>query len=93
MEKRREAIGQFCQRTDFMAKLRATLEDIENGQAFNVFEGLQVRGNCAVSISFDGNVARIAAVDVRPEVRARTEAVAQEKIETQPLKIERKKQR
>ena len=64
MEKREsEPIGQFVKRTDFMAKLRAALEDIEQGQGFGVFEGLQVRGNCAVSLSFDGVSVRLAAID------------------------------
>ncbi len=64
MEKReREPIGQFVKQTDFMAKLRAVLEDVEQGQGFGVFEGLQVRGNCAVSLSFDGVSVRLAAID------------------------------
>ena len=64
MEKRkREPIGQFVKRNDFMAKLKAALEDIEQGQSFGVFEGLQVRGNCAVTLSFDGVSVRLAAMD------------------------------
>ena len=91
MEKRTfEPIGQFVKRTDFMAKLRAALEDIEQGQGFGVFEGLQVRGNCAVAMSFDGVSVRVAAVNVRPEVRAKTEAPIQ-KPETIEKIPERKK--
>jgi hypothetical protein len=91
MEKREsEPIGQFVKRTDFMAKLRAALEDIEQGQGFGVFEGLQVRGNCVVTLSFDGVSVRVAAVNVRPEVRAKTEAQFQKTEPTEKV-FERKK--
>ncbi len=87
-----EPITQFVKRTDFMAKLRAALEDVEQGQAFGIFEGLQRRGNCALTLSFDGVSVRLAPFDVRPEVRARIEA--QQKPEPQPEKsLERRKPR
>lgn len=67
-----ERIDVFLKRTDFMVKLRAELENIEQGNAFYVFEGLQTRGFCGVMISFDGEKAFILPVDARPALQVET---------------------
>ena len=38
-----------------MSKLKAALENVEQGRGFGVFEGLQKKGACTVAITFDGN--------------------------------------
>ena len=84
MEKReREPIAQFVKRTDFMSKFRAALEDVEQGQCFDVFEGLQFRGNCSLTLSFDGVTVRLASNNVRTEVRVKTEAPLQKPEQTE----------
>lgn len=77
MDRRNQTIDEFVKGTDFMVKLRAALENIEQGRGFVVFEGLQKKGTCTVAITFDGGDAiSLAAVDasnVRPEVRVKQE--------------------
>ncbi len=61
-----------------MPKLRAALENIEQGKGYAVFEGLQKKGICTIAITFDGkdslSLAAVNVSTVRPEVRAKTEA-------------------
>ena len=99
MEKR-ETIGQFCKRTDFVAKLRARLEDIENGQDFGAFEGLQADGVAGVIVVFDGNTIRLGSASrmletmllKEREARMREEAqVLETQQPKEPSKVERKK--
>ena len=77
MDRRKQTIEEFVKGTDFMAKLRAALENIEQGRGYAVFEGLQKKGTCTIAVTFDGGDAlSLAAVDassVRPEVRAKQE--------------------
>ncbi len=77
MERRNQTIEEFVRGTDFMPKLRAAIENIEQGRAFGIFEGLQKKGVCTLAVTFDGETVSLAAVDasdVRPEVRAKQEA-------------------
>ncbi len=77
MDRRKQTIEEFVKGTDFMPKLRAAIENVEQGRAFAIFEGLQKKGTCTVAITFDGEAVQLAAVDasnVRPEVRAKQEA-------------------
>jgi hypothetical protein len=93
MEKR-EPIGQFCKRTDFMAKLRAALEDVENGQGFEVFEGLQTYECCVVCMTFNGEVVRLTPIEARPVFKAQPVVPSQENLQPQePTRAERKRQK
>lgn len=77
--KRSQGISDFCRKTDFVAKLKATLENIQEGNGHAVFEGLQ-SGQCTVSIKFDGTTVSLANIPrgiVRPEVKAKEEAKAE----------------
>jgi DNA-binding IclR family transcriptional regulator len=78
MDRRKQTIEEFVKGTDFMPKLRAALENIEQGKGYAVFEGLQKKGTCTVAITFDGrdslSLAAVNISTVRPEVRAKTEA-------------------
>ena len=49
-----ETIESFVKHNDVMAKLRAALETIEQGQSYKVFEGLQRDGACCVFIIYEG---------------------------------------
>lgn len=88
MDRRNQTIEQFVRDTDFMSKLKAALENVEQGRNFGVFEGLQKKGACTVAITFDGKDSLyLAALDmssVRPEVR-----VKQETPKTPDSKLER----
>ncbi len=78
MDRTKQTIEDFVKGTDFLPKLRAVLENIEQGKGFSVFEGLQKKGTCTIAINFDGaDSLSLSAVDlavVRPEVRAKLEA-------------------
>jgi hypothetical protein len=58
-----ESVEQFIKRTDFMPKLRAALETIEQSEMYNVFERLQ-RGSCLVQITFNGETVEINSAEV-----------------------------
>jgi len=77
MERRKQTIEEFIKGTDFMPKFRAVLENVEQGNAYALFEGLQKKGTCTIAITYDGkDTVSLAAVDashVRPEVRAKQE--------------------
>jgi hypothetical protein len=76
MDRRKQTIEEFVKGTDFMPKLRAAIENVEQGKAFAIFEGLQKKGTCTVAVTFNGETVQLAAVDasnVRPEVRAKQE--------------------
>ncbi len=99
MEKR-ETIAQFCKRTDFIAKFRARLEDIENGQDFGAFEGLQTDGVAGVLVFFDCNTVRLGSASRMLETMLLNEREARMREEAQvletqqpkePSKVERKK--
>jgi hypothetical protein len=51
-----EQIESFIKRTDFMRKLRAALETIEQSNGYKVFNGLQEGGSCGVCMHFDGEI-------------------------------------
>lgn len=76
-QSKRKTVESFIKHTDFMPKLRAALETVEQSNGFAVFEGLQTKGTCIVAITFDGKTVRLAAaapVSRRPELRAKEEA-------------------
>ncbi len=96
---RKPSIAAFVKRTDFMNKLRAKLEDLENGQDLGAFDGLQTEGVAGVLVSFDGNTVNLAnAVQMLEdrwrrefEAKMREEAEMREKDEIKKPKFERKK--
>lgn len=91
MERRKQTIEEFVKGTDFMPKLRAAVENIEQGRAFGIFEGLQKKGACTLAVTFSGETVSLAAVDasdVRPEVRAKQEVPRKQ--ENKILRVDKK---
>jgi len=87
MDRRKQSIEEFVKDTDFMPKLRAAIETVEQGRSYSIFEGLQKKGTCTLAVTYDGVVVRLEAVDVsavRPEVRAKQETP--KKPESKPAK-------